>query len=114
MQYVVLYLFVLMLCLIPMYLITYYRPLKRDSLGTNAGFKFIVKKYDLSMDKKRVRLLSKIICIVNSFILSVPIYIVLFVDIKRIYIFIISFVVFMIGILVSYNIIGSILKKKGW
>ena len=98
----------------PMYFISYYRPLKKDTLGTNAGFRFIVKKYDLSMDKKRVRLLSKIICVVNSFILSIPIYIVLFIDIKRIYVILISFVIFMVGMLVSYNIIGLILKKKGW
>lgn len=87
---------------------------KNNSLGTQRSFQFIVKKYDLNMNKQRVRLLSKIICFVNAFIISIPITIIMVLDIDYYISLFISFVLFIILILVCYNILGSILKKKGW
>ena len=114
MIYVVFYLATLCVCLIPMYIITYYIPLKKNKLEAQGSFKLIVQKYDLNMDKARVRLLSKIVCVVNAFIMSIPIYMVLFANINRIVMFAIAFVIFVVGIAGSYNLIGYILKKKGW
>ena len=114
MEFIVMYFLVLILSFLPIYVITYYIPLKRDTLGMQSSFKFIQKKYDLSLDKKRARLLSKIIAFTNAFILSIPVMLVLFADIKRIYLFGIAFVVFIVGIVGLYNLIGFILKKKGW
>lgn len=114
MDYVVIYILILVVSLIPMLAITYYIPLKKDNLGSQSAFKYIVKKYDLSMDKKRVRLLSKLIAVVNTFIISIPIAMVLFGNMRRMWVFILSFVIFVVGIVSLYNLLGFILKKKGW
>ena len=114
MEIIVMYFVILILCCLHIYVITYYIPLKKDTLGNQSSFKYILHKYDLSLDKKRARLLSKVIALTNAFILSIPVMLVLFLNIKRIYIFGIAFVVFVIGIVGLYNLIGFILKKKGW
>lgn len=66
------------------------------------------------MNKKRVRALSKIIAVANTFILSVPIYMVLVLNVEYLLSLVISLLVFIVLILVVYNLIGYILKKKGW
>ena len=103
-----------MLSFIPIYIVTYIIPSKRNKLGTQGAFQFVVKKYDLNMDKGRVRLLSKILAFINSFIISIPLMIVLFVDVDRWIMFLASFIIFIVLMLSFYNLLGFILKKKGW
>lgn len=114
MEYIFYYLVVLLLSFIAVYVITYVIPAKKNTLGAQGAFQFVVKKYDLNMDKKRVRLLSKILAFINSFIISIPITIVLFIELDRWLIFLASFILFVIMMLCLYNLIGFILKKKGW
>lgn len=114
MEYIFSYLIILMVLFLAIYIFDFTIKYKNNSLGTQRSFQFIVKKYDLNMNKQRVRLLSKIICFVNAFIISIPITIIMVLDIDYYISLFISFVLFIILILVCYNILGSILKKKGW
>lgn len=114
MEYIFSYLIILMVLFMAIYIFDFTIKHKNNSLGTQRSFQFIVKKYDLNMNKQRVRLLSKIICFVNAFIISIPITIIMVLDIDYYISLFISFVLFIILILVCYNILGSILKKKGW
>ncbi len=114
MEYIFSYLIILMVLFLAIYIFDFTIKHKNNSLGTQRSFQFIVKKYDLNMNKQRVRLLSKIICFVNAFIISIPITIIMVLDIDYYISLFISFVLFIILILVCYNILGSILKKKGW
>lgn len=114
MDYIFYYLAILLLSFVGVYIITYIIPAKKNTLGAQGAFQFVVKKYDLNMDKKRVRLLSKILAFINSFIISIPITIVLFVELDRWIIFLASFILFIVMMLGLYNLVGFILKKKGW
>lgn len=87
---------------------------KKNKLGTTKSFQFIVRKYNLDMNKMRVRTLSKLVIIVNSFILSVPITLMLAIDINYYLMLVISLVVFIILLLSLYNLLGYMLIKKGW
>lgn len=114
MEYIFSYLIILMVLFLAIYIFDFAIKNKNNSLGTQHSFQYIVKKYNLNMNKQRVRLLSKIICFVNAFIISIPITIIIILDIDYYISLFISFALFIILILVCYNILGSILKKKGW
>lgn len=114
MRYLLGYIILLLIIFIIVYILTFVLKARKDELGLSKSFRFITKKYDLKMDRKRVRTLSKIIAVANTFILSVPIYMVLVINMKYMLSLFISLVVFIVLILVVYNIIGYILKKKGW
>lgn len=114
MRYLLGYIILLLIVFIIVYVLTFILKDRKDELGLSKSFRFITKKYDLKMNKKRVRTLSKIIALANTFILSIPIYMVLILNIEYMLSLVISLVVFIVLILVVYNIIGYILKKKGW
>lgn len=114
MQYVMTYLVVLFVVFLIMYVTLYIIPLKKDNLGLHKSFQFIVRKYNLNMDKNRVKILSKAIVFINSFILSLALMMVLFLEINTYILFILVFVMFIILILSLYNLLGLILRKKGW
>ena len=96
------------------YFINYILKNKHNNLIDNQALMFITKKYKLKLDDKKTKLLSKIIIIVNSLIISIPIELILRLNIKYLYSIIISFILFIFLILISYNLLGYILKKKGW
>lgn len=114
MQYILWYFIITMILFLVLYIVEFIIPDKKDSLGSTKVFNFITKKYNLNMNKKRVRLLSKLIVIANTFILSIPMMIVLFIDLSYIMALLISLVIFIPLILIVYNLIGFMLKKKGW
>ena len=114
MEYIFYYFIVLLIAFVPVYIITYAIPAKKNKLGIQGAFQFVVKKYDLNMNKERVRLLSKILAFINSFIISIPLMMVLFLEIDRWLIFLISFILFIVLMLSLYNMVGYMLKKKGW
>lgn len=114
MRYLLGYIILFLIIFIIVYFITFILKARKDELGLSKSFRFITKKYDLKMDKKRVRTLSKIISIANTFILSVPIYMVLVLDIEYMVSLIISLMVFIVLILVVYSLIGYVLKMRGW
>ncbi len=114
MQYLFWYVIIFMIILLALYVVEFYIPLRKEILGCSKVFRFITKKYDLSMNKNRVRTLSKLIVVANSFILSIPMTIVLFVKLSYFEAIGISLVIFIALILGIYNLIGYILKKKGW
>lgn len=96
------------------YLINYVHMKKNDALISNKALLFIQKKYKLKLDDKKINLLSKIIIVVNTLIISVAIELILRWNTNYFILVATSFVLFIILILVSYNLIGYILKKKGW
>lgn len=96
------------------YLINYVHMKKNDALISNKALLFIQKKYKLKLDDKKINLLSKIIIVVNTLIISIAIELILRWNTNYFILAAISFVLFIVLILVSYNLIGYILKKKGW
>lgn len=114
MRYLLGYIILLLIIFIIVYVLTFMLKDKKNELGLSKSFRFITKKYDLKMDKRRVRTLSKIIAVANTFILSIPLYMVLVLNINYILSLAISLVIFIVLILIVYNLIGYILKKKGW
>lgn len=114
MQYILWYVILLMLIFLVLYIVEFIIPDKKDTLGSSKVFNFITKKYNLQMTKNRVRLLSKIIVVVNAFIISIPVMIVLFIDLSYVEALLIALIIFVPLILISYNLVGIFLKKKGW
>ena len=114
MEYFLSYLMILMVLFLLIYIFDFSIKSKNNSLGMQHSFQYIVRKYNLSMNREKVRLLSKIISLVNAFIISIPIAIIIIWDIDYYISLIVSFVLFIVLILVCYNILGIILKKKGW
>lgn len=114
MQYLLWYVIILMVIFLVLYIVEFIIPDKKDTLGASKVFNFITKKYNLNMTKKRVRLLSKIIVFVNAIILSIPIMIVLFVELSYLESLGLALLIFVPLILIGYNLIGYLLKKKGW
>ena len=100
--------------LIVNYIFNYVIKGKNKKLGTQPSYTYIVKKYHLSMDKQKTKTLSKIIVFINSLIISIPITVFMFVNMHIALVCVISFVLFVLLMFSSYNIIGSVLKKKGW
>lgn len=96
------------------YLINYVHMKKNDALISNKALLFIQKKYKLKLDDKKINLLSKTIIVVNTLIISVAIELILRWNTNYFIVAATSFVLFIVLILVSYNLIGYILKKKGW
>ena len=113
MQYVGYYFIVLFVIFVAMYIGSFILRKKKNKLGGSAGFKYIEKKYDLNMDKKRANTLARILVFNDSVLLSVPIY-----DVSKVYrLFILcglTAIFCIVFVLLSYNMIGKILKKKGW
>ncbi|MCH5167326.1 MAG: hypothetical protein J1F35_05475 [Erysipelotrichales bacterium] len=114
MEYLLSYIIIFLVILSVLYIFEYSIKDKNESLGLQKSFRFIKKKYDLKTDKLRTRKLSKIIVIANTFILSIPIYIVMYCNLGYFQVLGISFLIFIVLILIIYNLIGYILKKKGW
>lgn len=114
MEYILWYIIIFMIIFLVLYIWDFYMPSRKDTLGDSKVFKFITKKYNLNMDKKRVRTLAKIIVTANSFILSIPMTLVLFIKLNYFESLGISLVIFIALILIIYNLIGYCLKKKGW
>ena len=119
MEYILYYFVLLFIIFILMYLYSYVYKKKRNKLGSSAGFKYIEKVYKLNLNESKKRALARILALNDSVILSIPIYIILFffgIDsyLKLILVLLVSFIIFTILIIVSYKLIGSTLKKKGW
>ena len=100
--------------LIVNYIFNYIIKGKNKKLGTQPSYTYIVKKYKLKMDHNKTKILSKTIIFVNSLILAIPITVFMFVETHLALVCVISFVLFILLMFSLYNIIGSVLKKKGW
>ena len=76
--------------------------------------KYIKNKYKLKIRERRSKRLRLYIDIVNTLSITVPIYLVLFIDSKvnRILIYGISLVIFILVLIGGYNLIGIIEKRK--
>ena len=97
-----------------LFLFDYCLRLKGNRLGGTKAFQFIEKKYKLSMNKKRAKKLALTLVIFNSLIISIPIALMLTYEINIFLMLIIAFIIFILLILIIYNLIGYILKRKGW
>ena len=96
------------------YLFNYVIKGKNNKLGTQPSYTYIVKKYKLKMDKVKTKKLSKIIVLTNTFIISVPITVFINIEMHLGIVCVISFFAFILMMFSLYNIIGIILRKKGW
>lgn len=96
------------------YLINYVHLKKNDALISNKALLYIQKKYKLKLNDKRINLLSKILIVDNTLIISIALELIIRLNINYLVLAVISICLFIILILVSYNLIGYILKKKGW
>ena len=114
MKYLIQYIILFLILFIVLYVVEFIMRDKNESLSLSKNFRFIKKKYKLKMDVKRTRLLSKILVVVDTFILSVPIFIMLFTDLSYFKMLGMSFFIFIILFVSLYNLVGYILKKKGW
>ena len=114
MEYLLSYIIIFLVILCVLYIFEYSIKDKNESLELQKSFRFIKKKYNLKMDKIKTKKLSKIIVIANAFILSIPIYIVMYCNLGYLQVLGISFLIFIVLMLFIYNLIGFILKKKGW
>ena len=114
MKYLLWYIILFLIIFVVLYIFDFVIKDKKDNLGLSKGFRYITKKYNLNMDKSRVRILAKIIVLANAFILSIPMYVVFVFDLNYFAILGISFIIFIILFITIYNLIGCILKKKGW
>ena len=103
MQYLLWYLIIFLIILLVLYILEFYIPDKKNTLGNSKVYNFISKKFNLNMGKKRVRILSKIIVFANTFILSIPIMMVLFVNLNYLEVLGISLLIFTVLILIVYN-----------
>lgn len=96
------------------YLINYVYMKKNDALISNKALLFIQKKYKLKLNDKRINILSKMLIIINTIIISISIEIILRVNINYFLLLLIVFILFIVLMLLSYNLLGYVLKKKGW
>lgn len=115
MKYVVMYIGIFSLIFIIDYLFTYFFFVKKNKLAEQKSYYFIVRKYQLKMDNKKKTLLGKLIVLVNSFTLSIPLFYVIAFDNMEYWLELVLcglFCVFMLVFL--YCLVGRILKKKGW
>ena len=87
---------------------------KNDALISNKALLYIQKKYKLKLNDKRINLLSKILIVDNTLIISIALELIIRLNINYLVLAVISICLFIILILVSYNLRGYILKKKGW
>ena len=88
---IVTYFMVLVVLILILYIFEFLIKDKKNGLGTTKSFQFIVRKYNLDMNRMRVRTLSKLIIVVNSFILSVPIFLMLVLEVNYYLMMLISF-----------------------
>ena len=114
MEYILFYFIVFFVLFLIIYFIWYLPSKRKDKLKKNKGLNFIVKKYDLKMDDNKWKYLGRLFVLVNSLILAVPIEIVFIFDINYILALVISLGIFIVLIYTFYNILGLLLKKKGW
>lgn len=114
MKYLVVFLIIFIIIYLFFFLCSYLISKKRNTLGTNKAFRFIVHKYDLKMNEEHTKKLSLLLVLGNSVILSSTLTVMWFLNTSIIVKMIISFIIFIIEFLIIYNLIGYILKKKGW
>ena len=76
--------------------------------------KYIKNKYKLSVRERKSKRLRLWLDLVNTIAITIPVYIVLFLDLKinKIFIYGLSLIKFIILLLVGYNIIGIIEKRR--
>lgn len=106
MLFVVLYFF--------MFIFMYVIPKRKGTILGNKGLTYITLKYKLKIDKKKTNKLMRLLVGANAFIVSVPMYMAFFVPTRPIYMVIVCSMLFIVLIVTIYNLIGYILKKKGW
>ncbi len=111
---IVTYFMVLTVLILVLYIFEFLVKDKKNKLGTTKSFQYIVRKYKLNMNRIRVRTLARLIILTNSFILSVPIFLMLILDINYYLLMLISLIIFLILLWSLYNLLGYILIKKGW
>ena len=69
MQYLLWYLIIFLIILLVLYILEFYIPDKKNTLGNSKVYNFISKKFNLNIYKKIVIIFFKIIFFANTFIL---------------------------------------------
>lgn len=109
------FIIIFLIILIIMYIFDYKLRIKHNKIGTQNSYKYIMRKYKLKLkyvyQKKD---LSLYITIINSFILSILIYLTLILDINYILKIVLGILITILLILIQYNVLGYVLQKKGY
>ena len=89
----------------------------KNKMGTeeiSVPLKYIKNRFNIKVRERRAKRLRLYIDLVNTIAITVPVYIVLFIDLKmnKILIYGISLMLFIILVIGGYNIIGFIEKRK--
>lgn len=115
MKYIVMYLGIFSLLFLIDYLFTYFIFVKKNRLAEQKSFYFIVRKYNLKMNKERKTTLGKLIVLVNSFTLSIPVFYVIAIDKMAFWLELVITGLYSVFMLVFlYCLVGKMLKKRGW
>ena len=114
MEYVLTFLIIYIIVLVFLLVFGYLIPKKRKRLERNKGLQFIIRKYKLSSSEETVQKVGLLLVFVNALIITIPMFLVFFVDLGLIWVMLISLAFFIIALLGIYSLIGIILKKKGW
>ena len=87
---------------------------KMDTEEISVPLKYIKKRFNIKVRETRAKRIRLYIDLVNTIAITVPVYIVLFANLKinKIFIYGISLIIFIILIIGGYNIIGMIEKRK--
>ena len=87
---------------------------KKNSEEISIPLKYIKKKYNLKFRERKSKSVRLCIDIVNTIAIVIPVYLMLFVNIKinKILLYILMLIIFIIIILGGYNIIGLVMKRK--
>lgn len=87
---------------------------KKKSEEVSIPLKYIKKKYGLKFRERKAKTVRLCIDLVNSLAVVIPIYLLLFINIKinKVVLYIIMLILFIIIIISGYNLIGIIMKRK--
>lgn len=103
---------VLFLCIYLLYfLFVIGRKKTREKFKTSSYVTYLVNVYKIDVESIHPKTLASLVCFVNSFILTVCIFVVL--HMKGIMSIVVSFLCMLLLLFLLYHILGKILKKKG-
>ena len=114
MEYLLGFCIIFIIFLVFLLLFSYLIPKKRDRLSHNKGVQYIIRKYKLTNDNKTISKIAFILTFVNSFVIALPASIFILIDMDIRWVGLISLAFFIVALLGLYNLVGIILKKKGW
>ena len=87
---------------------------KKKTEEISVPLKYIKKKYNLKFRERKSKQVRLYIDIVNAIAIVIPVYLLLFIDLKinKVLLYLIMLIVFIVLVISGYNLIGIIMKRK--